>query len=73
MDWFVTMPLGIEDITAEEIEELVGSIPTVDVGKVFFRAPLEAMYVVNYSARTINKLYLLLVRDYFEVLKTLTT
>ncbi len=26
------------------------------------------MYVVNYSARTINKLYLLLVRDYFEVL-----
>jgi tRNA (guanine6-N2)-methyltransferase len=66
MDWFVTTPLGVEDITAGEVEELVGSLTSVDVGKVFFKAPLEAMYLINYSARTVNRLYLLLVRDYFE-------
>jgi len=66
MDWFVTTPLGVEDITAGEVEELVGSLTSVDVGKVFFKAPLEAMYLINYSARTVNRLYILLIRDYFE-------
>ena len=67
-DWFVTVAPGIEDLAAGEMEELVGSA-TAEVGKVFFRAPLEAMYVVNYAARTINKLHLLLAREEFENLR----
>lgn len=66
-DWFVTVAPGIEDLAAGEMEELVGSAKA-DVGKVFFRAPLEAMYVVNYAARTVNRLHLLLAREEFESL-----
>jgi len=69
MEWFATMPLGVEDIAARELEEIMGSIVRVDVGKVFFKAPISAMYAVNYSARTINRLYLLLARSEFTSLE----
>lgn len=69
MDWFVTTPLGVEDVAAKELEEDMGLQVNIDVGKVFFRAPIKAMYIVNYSARTINKLYLLLARENFNSLE----
>gem|GEM_PF-3291865 len=69
MEWFATTPLGVEDVAAKELEEVTGSQVKVDVGKVFFRAPLIAMYIVNYSARTINRLYLLLAREKFNSLE----
>jgi tRNA (guanine6-N2)-methyltransferase len=62
------MPLGVEDVSARELAEITGLSTSVDVGKVFFRGPLEAMYTVNYSARTINRLYLLLAREEFTSL-----
>jgi tRNA (guanine6-N2)-methyltransferase len=65
-DWFVSVSLGVEDVAAGEIAEITGSPVAVDVGKVFFKAPLREMYRVNYLARTINRLYLLLYRGEFK-------
>jgi 23S rRNA G2445 N2-methylase RlmL len=59
------MPLRVEDVSARELAEITEMSTSVDVGKVFFRGPLEAMYTVNCSARTINRLYLLLAREEF--------
>ena len=67
--WFATTAMGIEDIAAEEITRSGGSSVEVGVGKVFFKANLEAMYRLNYTARTINRLFLLLTRDVFERLE----
>jgi len=67
-EWFATVAPGIEDIAAEEMRELVGPAEA-EVGRVSFRAPLEAMYVVNYASRTVNRLYLLLTREEFEDLR----
>ncbi len=71
MRYFVTSPLGIEELVARELNELgVGNLST-DIGKVFFTAPEEFIYKGNFMLRTINRLFILLVRDRFNDLKDL--
>jgi tRNA (guanine6-N2)-methyltransferase len=67
--WFATTVVGLEDIAAQELEELVGVRVDVDVGKVYFEARPEAMYLVNFAARTINRLFVLLLKERFERLE----
>jgi len=39
------------------------------MGKIFFEGPLDAMYLLNYYARTINRVYLSLARGVFNDLR----
>jgi 23S rRNA G2445 N2-methylase RlmL len=61
------MFLGVEDVYAIELEEITELSTSVSVDKALLKA-LEAMYTVNYSARTINRLYLLLISKKFTSL-----
>jgi tRNA (guanine6-N2)-methyltransferase len=61
-DWFATTVPGLEDVAAEELGELLGVSAVAEVGRVFFRAGLEAMYLVNFASRTVNRLFLQLAR-----------
>ncbi len=69
MTYFVTSTLGIEDIVADEVRELGASNVSVDVGKVFFKAPYEFMYKGNFLFKTVNRLFILLMRERFKDLK----
>ncbi len=64
--YFVTVPLGIEEITAKELRELGAQSVVTDVGKVFFEAPIEFIYIGNFMLRTINRLFILLLRSRFK-------
>jgi len=60
----------LEDVARSELEEISKVVvESVEAGKVFFKAGIEAMYSLNFSARTVNKLYLLLAREEFESLE----
>ena len=63
--------IGLEDVFAEEAKQILGSVGQLELGKgrVFFTAPLEAMYELNIRARTLHKLFLLLHRGLFEGLR----
>jgi tRNA (guanine6-N2)-methyltransferase len=64
--YFATTIPGVEDISARELEKIVGVKPEIDVNKVFLETDLEAMYKINFMSRTINKLYILLAREEFK-------
>lgn len=60
----------MEDVARSELEEISKVVvKSVEAGKVFFEADIEAMYSLNFSARTVNKLYLLLTKEKFESLE----
>lgn len=62
MDFFATTVLGLEDVTAREIEELTGTEALRDVAKVIFHGrPVDAARV-NYASRCCNRVFILLVR-----------
>jgi len=58
--FFATTVQGLEDVSASEVKELVGVSAEIDKAKVFFDSAPEGCAVLNYAARTINKVYLLL-------------
>ena len=67
--FFATTVQGLEDVAAREISSLVqasGIQPEAGRGRVFFKAPLEAMYELNLRARALHKVFLLLLRERFE-------
>jgi len=66
MKWFATVIEGFEDIAADEVRELLNTSIDIDVSKIFFEYGSEAMYRVNFMSRTINRLYILLAREYFK-------
>jgi tRNA (guanine6-N2)-methyltransferase len=65
MKFFATTIHGLEDVAAAEVGQLIGVPAEVDVAKVFFDSSTEGCAVVNYAARTINKVYLMLDRGFF--------
>ncbi len=69
--YFVTSPLGIEELVAKELNELGAYQIEVDIGKVFFSADDDFMYVGNFMLRTINRLFILLARTKFSSLRDL--
>lgn len=69
MYYFATTVLGLEDVAASELEEILGVKPEVDVGKIFFKGDLSVVYRVNYFSRTINRVFIMLLREEFETLE----
>jgi len=69
INYFVTSTIGIEDIVASELNELGVTNVSIDTGKVFFKAPLNFMYIGNFMLRTINRLFILLLKERFKDLK----
>lgn len=59
---------GLEDIGKKEIETLIKANCHVERSKVFFEGNLRDIYTLNYLCRTINKIYILLVRHKFDTL-----
>ncbi|MHA1237647.1 MAG: tRNA (guanine(6)-N2)-methyltransferase [Candidatus Odinarchaeia archaeon] len=60
---------GLEDIGKEEIEGLLNRKCDFERSKVFFEGDIQDIYHLNYLCRTVNKIYILLVRSYFETLE----
>lgn len=67
-EWFATTITGLEDLAAEEVEELTNIPAQPDVGKIFFRAGIEHALIVNYSSTLVNRVFLLLAREKIESL-----
>lgn len=66
LDFFATVPAGIEDLASAEVERLLGVRCVPDVGKVFFKSSLESVYVLNLKASMLNKVMICLCRSSFE-------
>lgn len=66
---FATVPMGIEDVSSKEIEEILGCRAVPDISKIFFEADLKkAVYCLNLKARTLHKVLIQLCRGSFEQL-----
>jgi len=63
LQWFVTVSEGFEDVSANELMEFGAIVTDVCRGRVFFKGDLKLMYLINYMARTINRLFILLSRE----------
>ena len=57
-----TTVYGFEDLAALEVEQLLGVKAEPSIGKLFFKAPLSAIYKLNIEARLLHKVILLLWR-----------
>ncbi|MCD6409727.1 MAG: class I SAM-dependent RNA methyltransferase [Candidatus Verstraetearchaeota archaeon] len=57
-----TTVYGFEDLAALEVEQLLGVKAEISIGKLFFKAPLSAIYKLNIEARLLHKVILLLWR-----------
>jgi len=68
MQLYVTLPPGLEDIAAREIESLGGKVTEIRHGKgrVFFEGDLELMAKLNYMARTIERVMILMTVEKFK-------
>jgi len=66
MRFYATATLGLEDIVAEEIEDLSGTRCEVDVNKVFFSGDVGIIPRLNYLSRCVNRIFILLLRDRFS-------
>ncbi len=64
--FFATTVPGIEDVASHEIERLLGCKATPDIGKVFFRSDLNAMYRLNLESRMLHKVIIQLCRSRFK-------
>ena len=62
MRLFATCARGFEDLSAAEVDELVGACATVDRDKVFFAATWAQVCALQVRARTLHKVHLLLAR-----------
>lgn len=68
LQFFATTVMGLEDIAAKEIENLIGAKPFQDVGRVIFDGKVSDIYLLNLKARTINKFFIQLCYSRFEKL-----
>ncbi len=68
LNFFATVPNGIEDIASAEVERLLGVKCEPDVGKVFFSASLESVYILNLRSSMLNKIMICLCRSNFDSL-----
>lgn len=60
--FYATTARGIEDVAAEELEELGASVETWRAGRVYFKAPFTFFYPANYLTRCIHRVVILLRR-----------
>jgi len=60
--FFATTIAGLEDVAASEVSDILGVDAEVDVARVFFDSTQAGCAILNYSARCLNKVYLLLER-----------
>jgi len=67
--FFATVPCGIEDIASEEVYELIGCRAKPDVGRIFFEASLESIFLLNLKASTLNKIMIQMCHGIFSELK----
>jgi tRNA (guanine6-N2)-methyltransferase len=68
LQFFATTVMGIEDIAAEEVENLLGVKVERDVGRIAFEGETADIYRLNLKARTINKVFIELCHSTFESL-----
>ena len=70
MRFYATLSPGLEEIAANEIESLGGKIVEIRRGKgrVFFEGDLKLMAKLNYMARTLERIMILLAVEKFETL-----
>ncbi len=71
MQFYATLAPGLEYVSAEEIESLGGRVTEVRRGKgrVFFKGDLRLMAKLNYMARTVERIMVLLAVERFETLE----
>ena len=69
--FFATVSPGIEDIASKEVERLIGCKAIPDIGKIFFEASIENVYILNLKASTLNKIMIQLCREHFDKLDDL--
>uniref|UniRef100_A0A7C5U7N5 Class I SAM-dependent RNA methyltransferase n=1 Tax=Caldiarchaeum subterraneum TaxID=311458 RepID=A0A7C5U7N5_CALS0 len=63
MKFFATTFSGLEDVVALELMRLSLNDVQADVGKVFFSGSLEDCVKVNFAGQTVNRVFLLLLRE----------
>lgn len=63
MKFFATTFSGMEDVAAAEVLELLGVSPEIDVGKIVFEGSLDECVKLNFAGQTVNRVYLLLLRE----------
>lgn len=69
--FFATTVIGLEDIAAKEVENLLGSKAEQDVGRIVFEGNITDICLLNLKARTINKFFIQLCRSKFENLEVI--
>ena len=69
MEFFATMPQGIEKIAAKELEELGGKVTEVRSGRVFFKGRKFLVYKLNFFSRCCERILILLERGKFQKLE----
>ncbi|MEM4302448.1 MAG: THUMP domain-containing protein [Candidatus Caldarchaeum sp.] len=73
MKFFATTYSGLEDVAAFEISKLLNIEAERDVEKVFFDGSLEDCVKLNYGGQTVNKVFLMLLKDKVERLSDVET
>ena len=70
MRFYATLSPGLEEVSAKEIEDFGGRITEIrkNRGRVFFEGDLELMAKLNYMARTVERIMILLRVERFESL-----
>lgn len=70
MKFYATLPPGLEDVAAEEVEELRGKVEEIrqGKGKIFFSGKKSLIPTLNHLSRTLERLNLLLLRCNVETL-----
>ncbi|MCD6402754.1 MAG: class I SAM-dependent RNA methyltransferase [Candidatus Aenigmarchaeota archaeon] len=69
-EFIATCTRGLERVTIEEIKELIGSTARIErEGAVRFKSKLAAVYTLNYVARSIHRVILLLHSSKFQTLE----
>ncbi len=68
MRFYATLPPGLERISVREIEDFGGKVTEIRKGRVFFEGDLRLMAKLNYGARTLERIMILLAVEKFETL-----
>ncbi|RLG03094.1 MAG: hypothetical protein DRN61_05375 [Thaumarchaeota archaeon] len=66
---FATTVMGLEDVAAEECEEIIGAEAKPDVGKIFFQADERQIIRLNLASRTLHRIFITLARTRAESLE----
>ncbi|MEM0357860.1 MAG: tRNA (guanine(6)-N2)-methyltransferase [Candidatus Bathyarchaeia archaeon] len=63
--FFATTVIGLEDIAAKEVENLLNGKVELDIGRIVFEGRPTDIYLLNLKARTINKVFIQLCHSKF--------